>query len=357
MKILFLPRYDESGASSRYRIYQYLPFFSQNGISVTISPLLDNQYIKNLNDNAKNNKFSLIFYYLKRVFSLLGKEKYDIIFIEKEIFPFLPDLLFIFKLFKIKYIVDFDDAIFHNYDGSFSINKIAYLLNKNKIAHIIREATYIICGSPYLTKYALQYNSKVLEIPTSIDLTKYEQRRLQNDMPDFTIGWIGSNSTSKHFLLIKDAILQFCSKFNCKINLIGFDQTLKKEFDQGIPINFIPWKEFTEIEELCKFTVGVMPLPDEPFERGKCGFKLIQYMACGIPTISTPLEANLKIDRGNGNLFAETQEDWYNSFVKIYQEREKYKMIGIKNIATVKEHYSIQANADIYISIFKQITL
>jgi glycosyltransferase involved in cell wall biosynthesis len=355
MKILFLPRYDESGASSRYRIYQYLPFFSQQGINLTVSPLLDNQYVKNLNDNSKNSIFSLIFHYLKRVFSLLKSGKYDIIFIEKEIFPFLPDLLFIFNFFRIKYIVDFDDAIFHNYDDSFSINKVAYLFNKNKIPHIISDATYIICGSPYLTKYALQYNGQVIEIPTSIDLTKYELRRLQNNIPDFTIGWIGSNSTSKHFLIIKDALLKFCSKFSCKVNLIGFDQTLSQEFDRVIPITFIPWQESTEIEELCKFTVGVMPLPDEPFERGKCGFKLIQYMACGIPTISTPLEANLKIDRGNGNLFAETQEDWYNNFVKIYQQREKYKIIGIKNIATVKEHYSIQANADKYISIFNQI--
>jgi glycosyltransferase involved in cell wall biosynthesis len=356
MKVVFLTRYDEAGASSRYRIYQYLPYFSLKGIEFVVSPLLDKQYIKNINNNTQTSKISLFLQYFKRLFFLIKKRQYDFLFIEKEIFPFLPDFIFLLKIFKIKYIVDFDDAIFHNYDTTFARNKIIPILLGKKIPSMIKNASSVICGSPYLTHYSLKYNQKVFEIPTTIDFEKYERRRIMSISEKFIIGWIGSKSTSKHLAIISEALVKFCLDFDCQLNLIGFDISLKHIFQNNIAVRFIEWNDLTEVEEICKFDVGVMPLPDEPFERGKCGFKLIQYMACGIPTISTPLEANVKINKDNGNLFASTQEDWYSSFVQVYRERRVFKEIGKKNIEIVKNYYSIEVNVNKYIELFENIT-
>lgn len=355
MKILFLPRYDQSGASSRYRVYQYIPYFEANGIECHVQPLLESQYVNNLFKNKFSKALYLLIQYIKRLSSILWNDNFDFIFVEKEFFPFMYDLTWLFKLLNIRYIVDFDDAIFHNYDSTRSKNLVVKLLFKEKIRKIIKNAEFVICGSPYLTTYALHFNSNVVEIPTSINLKLYETRRISFKNPVFTVGWIGSKTTSIHLLSIQKSLLKFCLEYPCQVHLIGFDNSIYSKLDSRIPIKYIGWNEKTEVEEICKFSVGIMPLIDEPFERGKCGFKLIQYMACGLPTVSTPLEANVKIDRKTGNLFASNDEEWYKAFVEIYENYHLFQKIGAANIAVVENHYSIQSNLDTYIQLFNTL--
>lgn len=354
MRILFLPKYSISGPSSRYRIYQYLQLFGSEDIEFTVLPLLDDEYISNLYNGNNNINLKLAYAYLKRFLKILLKRRdYDLIFLEKEFFPFMPDFIILFKLLGIKYIVDYDDAIFHNYDKSRS--KLVRFFFQNKISNVIKNAEYVICGSPYLTNFAMKYSKNVIEIPTSINFQRYQQRRLVNSNKEkFVIGWIGSKTTSKHLLEIKDALLDFFLEIECEIHLIGFDENLINEFDKRIPVKLIKWNSETEIEEMCKFSVGVMPLPDQSFEQGKCGFKLVQYMACGLATISTPLEANVKIDNGNGNLFAVKKEGWVDAFKEMYLNREKYLEVGKKNIRTIKHLYSVESNVEKYVDTFKK---
>lgn len=354
MKILFLTRYDDAGASSRYRVYEYLPLFASRNVTFFVSPLLDENYILALNKSQKSSVFYLAFRYTKRLLLLFTIYRYDLVYVEKEVFPYLPDPLLLFKVFNKKYIVDFDDAIFHNYDSDVNQRSILNFLLRNKIKKVIKNAGYVVCGSPYLTRYARKYSNNVVEIPTSVDFSHYKARRNTN-ASNFKIGWIGSKTTSRHLLTIKNAILKFCSNFNCEVGLIGFDESLANDFIDYPCVKVIKWTKNTEIEELSKLSLGIMPLLDEPFERGKCGFKLIQYMACGLPTISTPLEANLKIDRGNGNLFAETENDWYDCFLKVWENQEYYQAIGQKNIETVEAYYSLESNVSSYIALFEQL--
>lgn len=351
IKILFLPKYDRVGASSRYRIYQYLKYFSNNGIEFKVIPLLDRRYFEI--DNKAILLIYCIYRYFLRYWLVFSLKKYEIIYIEKEVFPFLPPIFNrIFLKFGNKYILDYDDAIFHDYD--LHPNKVVRKFAGKKIPNLMKQADFIICGSPYLTKYALQFNNKVMEIPTSIDVNNYTLDVIAGKGSDiFTIGWIGSKSTSKYIVEILPSITEFYSKHRCKVKLVGFYLSSNMDIPEFIEI--VPWNSCREKKDLCSIDVGIMPLDDSPWSQGKCGFKLIQYMACAKPTISTPLEANVKIDHENGNLFASSTEDWLNCFEKIYLNREHFKEIGNKNRRTVEKYYTVQQNTELYIKVFSKV--
>ncbi|MDG1715024.1 glycosyltransferase [Lacinutrix sp.] len=253
--------------------------------------------------------------------------------------------------FKIRYIVDFDDAAFHDYDQH--KNAIVRTLFQHKIEKVIKNASHVITGSPYLTAYATKYNNNITEIPTSIDLKKYyiKEQKLMEDK--FVIGWIGSSTTSKNLLDLIPVFNRFMQEgINFELRFIGFDKKLSKNF-VGLPISIIDWSEATELLEIHKFSVGIMPLEKNQFNNGKCAFKLIQYMACLQPTISTPLEANVKVDKGNGNLFASTEDEWYSALKEVQLDPIKFRGIGLKNRKIIEDFYSIQANSESYLNLFK----
>ena len=167
------------------------------------------------------------------------------------------------------------------------------------------------------------------------------------------IGWIGSRSTSQHLDSIADVLIDFIlTHSNAKLHLIGY---YGKAFENFKNISIIQWDAMTELTDILEFTIGIMPLIDRPFEHGKCGFKLIQYMACEKPTISTPFIANLKIDNGNGNLFASTDKEWNECLEWGYNNRASLEEVGKKNRKTVVEKYSIQNNHSKYIDFYNSI--
>ena len=347
MRLYFFTKYTEKGPSSRYRTYQYLNYFSQYETMVT--SFFDDTY-------SPGKKFSikyLIGRYVNRLRKMLQIQKNDVVFVEYEFLPYIPFLSWYFKLRKINYIVDYDDAIFHHYDQS--SNTLIKLLLKNKIKEVIKNASYVITGSPYLTVYAKKYNSNVVEIPTSIDLEKY-QKALSNNFDVPVVGWIGSKTTSKNLLELIPIFEKLQEdKIPFQLRFIGFNDELMNKFEH-LPITFVKWNGITEIEEIKKFDVGIMPLENNLFNKGKCAFKLIQYMACGMPTIASSFEANLKVDRNRENLFADSLEEWELAIREIITNKAKFVAIGKRNIKVVQEYYSIQSNNKKYIELIERNT-
>ena len=349
----FFPKYTNKGASSRYRIYQYQDYFRH--YNCVINPFFDENYIPALSYRNIKGLLYLSKLYLKQLKKMCLLKPSDVVFVQYEFTPFLPFNTLFFKLFKIKYIVDFDDAAFHGYDQHKS--RVVRGLFKSKIATVIKHATHVVTGSPYLTSYALKYNKNVTEIPTSIDFSKYKIRELELNNDKIVIGWIGSKTTSKNLLELIPTFNKLQEEgVNFELRFIGFNTALVKEFDK-LPLTIVNWTNDTEVEEIQKFTVGIMPLEENPFNKGKCAFKLIQYMACAIPTISTPFESNIKVDRGNGNLFAANNDEWFLAIKKIKANAEVFRGIGLNNRNVIEKHYSIQANYSSYINIFKTIKM
>jgi glycosyltransferase involved in cell wall biosynthesis len=354
-KIIFFTKYTEKGPSSRYRSFQYKSSLESH-FNLEYYPLFNDDYIQNLYTNKKTNYYQIVTAYLLRIFQVLkclGTNK--LVVIEYELLPYFPPVLeYLLYKSKVKIIVDYDDAIFHNYDLHPKV-LVRYLYAK-KIPSLVKYAKLVITGSPYLSDYLVKFNKKIVEIPTSIHYANYKSKsQLVTSNEVFSIGWIGSKSTSINVINIIDVIKEIY-KLNPKITfkLMGFDNNLKSELDLS-NVEFYDWSESGELTFLKEIDLGIMPLEDNPFNRGKCGFKLIQYMAMGKPTLSTPLKANLKINRDNTNLFATSTSEWINCIIEFSSNFNYYKKVGLKNQEIVEKYYSVEVNSINYINIFNQL--
>ncbi|MFW5794632.1 MAG: glycosyltransferase family 4 protein [Bacillota bacterium] len=355
MKIIFFTKYDHKGASSRYRTMQFLDYFRRHDVLPDYFPLFDNHYLDLFYSGNRIPMRLMMGYFIRRFFHLFKVTKYDLVVIEKELFPYFPALFeVIFKIFNIKYILDYDDAIFHNYD--LNKKKVIRLFLRNKIPLAMKYATGIIAGSPYLFDFASRYNNNVYLIPTVVDLKKYHNRiPVRSDNKNFIIGWIGSKSTSINIIDIKKSLEFICAKYtDVCIHLIGFDKSLENQLT-SINYKLINWDEESEINELEKISVGIMPLTDTPWNRGKCGFKLIQYMACEKPIIASAVGVNKSIVDQNINGFLCTDSsDWITAFEFMINNEEKRIEFGNNGFNKVKEMYCVKAVYAKYLEIFNK---
>lgn len=336
-------KYTAAGPSSRYRTYQYLSAIGLN-FKVDVQAGFGDWYLNpSYNKLFKIVRLLLAFAY--RWYKLLTLPSNCMVWLEYELFPYMPPFgEWYLTIRKIPYCVDYDDAIFHNYDQSkyWLIKKLLL----NKIPWVMSNAYKVVTGSPYLTQFASQHNDNIIEIPTSVELEQFicnDETLDKTDKPTFVIGWLGSKSTSRNIAFIIDDIKTFANNTNSELWLMGFDNSLAYLLN-GVPAKSFEWEAKKEIPFLNTIDVGIMPLYDNPFNHGKCGFKLIQYMAAGKPTISTPMEANLKINRDGSNLFASSGKQWVSAFTYFHGDKKNSIAAGLKNREIVNLYYSKIAN-------------
>lgn len=339
MKILYLTKYTRLAGSSRMRSYQYFPYLEKAGMQVTVKPFFDDAYLKDFYAGKKNIS-AVLKSYVKRLGVLFTVLSYDRVVIEKEIFPFLPALAeWILKLSGIQYIVDYDDAIFHNYDQS--ANPIIKNFLGNKIANVMRFSGTVVAGNQYLADYAARSGAKNIEIiPTVIDLERYPIK--QNTDPDQCIvGWIGTKTTfEKHLLPCKDWIKALQNQEpNLRFHIVG----ITEDMDLGKNVKYIRWKEETEVAEILKMDIGLMPLQDSKWEKGKCAYKLIQYSACGIPGVASDVGMNREVTvPGETGILAAGDEEWIQAIKTLKSNTELRNQLGRNARKKVEEHYCIQ---------------
>ncbi len=350
MKILILPRYEPQAASSRYRFYQYIPYLNAKRWEVTVKPLLSNNYIKYLYYKTPLPVTEIIQGYFKRIIQLLNKKKFDLIWLQQELLPWIPSVFEnILVRGDIKIVADYDDAFFHRYDQSKSL--FIRSLLRNKIDSVMKYADMVLAGNNYLLERAELNNRKVILFPTVVDLNKFKNSNpIKDDF--FTIGWIGSPGTSKYLQIIEDALKEVSLDEDIRINLIGAN----KIKINGVSINHIQWDENTEVEEISKFDIGIMPLPDNPWERGKCGFKLIQYLSCNVPVIGSPVGVNKDIIINGVNGFqANSTDEWIKYIRLLKNDKELMLKMGRNGRRFVDKKYSLQKNAVKIIDYFSEL--
>jgi glycosyltransferase involved in cell wall biosynthesis len=351
LSLLFLPKYSRAGASSRYRSFQYFPTIEFASLSFSVSPLFDEAYLahKYIHDRARLwDVFRALF---GRIWAVLTIERGSVVFIEYEVLPYFPALLERWMLWRgCKMVLDYDDALFHQYDGH--RNSWVRRLLGNKISHVMRQATIVVAGNDYLADYARRAGaSRVEVIPTVIDLSRYPLKELESDPNVFTIGWIGSPSTARYLTEIAPALADFCKGGRARVRLVGSGPIELKD----VPFELIAWDENTEADEIRRFDVGIMPLTDEPWARGKCGFKLIQYMACGLPVVASPVGVNSEIvsNEVNGYL-ASTTDEWIRALVSLIADAELRFRMGAAGRKRVEEKYCLAITAPRFVELLKQ---
>lgn len=346
-KILILTRYGDLGASSRVRMYQYLPFLDKES-SFTISPFFSNKIIDDLYKYNKRNYFLILLAYFKRMFILSRSSSYDMIWIEKELFPYLPGFFESLFLSNKKYYLDFDDAIFHNYDMHSNI--VVRSLLKNKLKLLISNANHIFVGNSYLYEYVVKWNSKVTYLFSVVDEKRYipvpgTKSKL------FTIGWIGSPSTSKYLEPIINHLNEISDQYEFCLTTIGASTIYNAKFN----IFQYNWALEDEINQINRFDVGIMPLVNTPWEKGKCGFKLIQYMACGVPVIASPVGINKQIVTNDVGFLANSKEDWIKYFSVFIENKILREEMGNNSRIRIENDFSFNSNVNIFKSYFTKL--
>ncbi len=353
MRILMLTRYDRMGASSRLRSYQYAPYLARNGIQVTVAPLFSSAYLQKRNDHQRGRVFPAARAYMERLRRLFSVS-YDLIWLEKEVFPWLPDAFEkIGAVGRTPLVVDYDDAIFHKYDLS-PFKMVRRLLGK-KIDRIMRRAELVIAGNAYLAERARRAGATRIEIlPTVVDMERYgapEERFVDADRR-IIIGWIGSPTTAPYFHSLDPVFRRLSRRFPVKVVNVGGGNIRMAD----VSLDNLKWREDTEVQHIKTFDIGVMPLPDSPWARGKCGYKLIQYMACAKPVVASAVGANLDIvEEGKNGFLAASCEDFYGPFVKLIKDRPLRYRLGQAGLKMVKKEYSLQKTAPELLALLKSV--
>ena len=341
--IIFLTKYGNLAASSRLRAYQYKDKIDSPILNVEVQSLFSNKYLEKRFKSKSISIFYIFYLCLKRLFFLFKLKKYEVIIIHLELFPYVPPLVewVLFKSNKNIYF-DYDDAIFHNYD--LSDNLYIKLFLSRKIKYLMKMSAGVIAGNQYILNYAQNAGTKrILTLPTVIDLDKYASNPPSyKKNKNFTIGWIGSPSTTKYLEIIKEPLARLGLKIPILLYLVGADCNYEISID-NVEIISIPWSELNEQEALKVFDVGVMPLYDNPWEKGKCAFKLIQYMASFLPVVASDIGMNAEIINNYNNGFvAKNSGDWFNFFYMIYSQPKLRGEMGLKGRNIVEKNFTIQ---------------
>ncbi|MBP6334152.1 MAG: glycosyltransferase family 4 protein [Bacteroidia bacterium] len=355
MRILFLVPYPENAApSQRFRFEQYLSILEEKGHSYHISPFLDKKAwsILYLPGHWWQKTTALIRGTVRRFKDIISLRNYDVVFIHREAEPFGPPLFewLIMRVFKMKTVYDFDDAIWIP-NASESNSTLTRLFKKfSNVQTICKWATKISVGNKFLMDFASRYNSSVHFIPTTID-TELHHNAIKNHKSDkFVFGWTGSHSTIQYLDMLVPVFQDLEKTENFELLVIC---DIPPKFNLK-SVRYIPWKRETEIEDLLNFNVGLMPLPDDIWAQGKCGFKALQYMALGIPAVVSDVGVNAEVvDHEKNGCVCKTVGDWAFYLKKLLKEPQYLQELSGNTREKIVKGYSVQANKANFIKLFE----
>lgn len=317
MKVAFLTnRIDK--ASARYRFIQYIPYFKSEGWDVRV--------------------FKIPGGFLKRAafFKTIGT--FDCVFLQRKLFGF-PDWR-IFRKNAKRVVYDFDDAVM--FRDSKKKNPESFL-RMLMFKRTVGGSDAVISGNRYLYEYAFRHNKRVFVVPTAIDMARYGEKSGIEAGGVVTLGWIGSRVTLFYLEMIKDALDEvFETHPFTRLKIVA-----DKFFDCAkMPVVKKKWNYEEEIADLHSFDIGLMPLTDDPWSRGKCGFKLLQYMAVGVPGVASKVGVNSEIiEHGVNGFLADGRGEWVDCLSRLIEDVALRKGLGKEARKTVKERYSLEVNA------------
>ena len=198
---------------------------------------------------------------------------------------------------------------------------------------------HVVAGNAYIKARALQAKAKnILTLPTVIDLKKYGKAEI-HETDVITIGWIGSPTTAKYLQILKDVVLLISKTRKVRFVAIGANENQVK----ALGIHALPWSEKNEVAEIQKFDIGIMPLHDSHFERGKCGYKLLQCMACGKPVIASAVGANTDIvSPGINGYLANTTEEWTSALYQLIDDVQLRADLGANGRRIVEAQFALE---------------
>jgi glycosyltransferase involved in cell wall biosynthesis len=351
VRVLALTRYARRGASSRLRTLQFLPGLASHGIEVVPRPLLDDAFLERRYAGARADVLSIARAYATRAAEIRQDGGWDLVWLEKEAFPWLPaPIERALSRFRCPYVVELDDAWFHRYDASDS--SLVRLTLGGKLDAVMREAATVIAGNAYIAERAREAGAPRVEIvPTCVDVAKYSVPPPLSGTIPFTVGWIGTPLTARYLDAVAGALARLTLAAPLRLLAVGANDLQLS----GVTVEPLPWSEETEAFSIARFDVGIMPLPDSPWERGKCGYKLLQCLAAGKAVVASPVGVNESIVReGENGFLARDEEGWVRGLRALRDDPARRAAMGEAGRQLVHERFSVATHVGPLAKILKE---
>ncbi len=356
VRVAFIVPYPPGWApSQRYRFEQYFPYFEAAGIQPQVFPLIPpRMYAVLYRPGFRATKaYHTLAGFARRWRHLLAARECDVVVVHREAFPFGGALFEKLLLLAGRPIVfDFDDAIY--LPNTNPVNSVAARLKRpRKTDDIMRLASHVTAGNHHLAEYARRFNPHVTVIPSTVDADRYPLHQ-HSDTWIPRIGWSGSSTTLPHFMLLEPVLRRLAERRKFEVRVIGSAGVTL----DGVRVSSAEWSAASEAREVSRFDVGVMPLPDEEWAKGKCGLKALLYMAAGVPAVCSPVGVNSEIiGDGENGFLATLDEEWLDKLSLLLEDVELRRRIGLAGRRTVEERYSPRVQAPRFIEVLRGVAL
>ena len=354
MKILaIVPSIYDTSPGQRFRLEQWEPLLLEKGVEIVYSSFESEELRKVLYQKGSIlQKFRVILKSMnQRRKDLATLEDFDLVYIFREA-AILGPVWFEKKIerFGVPIVFDFDDAVFVAYKSP-SNGYLSYLKFPSKTGKICQLSSHVMAGNQYLADYAGKFNNRVSIVPTTIDTKKYSVVEKCKNPEIVTIGWSGSHSTVQHLDTIREVIQDLANNEKFRLRVIGTsDYALS-----GVDVEAMQWNSETEVEDLGAIDIGLMPLPDDDWSKGKCGLKALQYMALGTPTLCSPVGNTKIIQDGKNGFIASSKDEWVEKLKRLIHSFELRTKLGLAGRKTVEDSYSAEVQAPRVYDILKSI--
>jgi glycosyltransferase involved in cell wall biosynthesis len=349
MKILFVTVHGLTGPGTRARIMSYIPLLKDQQIETELRPFFSASFHRILHQPGKYLRKLCMFVWAicGRLSDLIRAAKADVVYIDREAFPFGPPIWeWTVKKMGKRVVLDFDDALYAVFPYSTDTSSpLLYRLKRSgrQFSDLVALSDQVIAGNRILQDWARTHNPNVTVIPTAIETAYYQVKDYgQPSRGPVIIGWTGSHSTISYLSLIQNVIKQLANEFGDRVHFVIQGDPAFKAFVSQMTV-----REFvleTEIKDLQGFDIGIMPLNDDEWSRGKCAWKALQYMAVGVPSISSPVGIVTDfIVQGENGFLAKTETDWFRVLTELVHDREKRMKVGLNGRKTIEEKFSTAA--------------
>lgn len=338
-------------ASQRFRLEQYLEFLENEKHTVTLSPFFSKTATSYLyqSGNTFRKVGATLAGFTKRFLDLFKMASYDYVHVIREAMPLGPPVVewFAAKVLGKKLIYEFDDAVWMK---ATSVND-SIPRNKTKVASICKWAHKVVGGNDFLLAYAKKHNDNTTYIPTTIDTANHHRTlKKHNAEKPVTIGWTGTFSNLPFLEIVMPALRKINSEQPIKFLVIcNAPPGQKDDF-----IEHIEWKAKTEIKDLLRIDIGLMPLEHNEWAKGKCGFKILQYLSLGIPALASPVGVNAEIiDEGLNGFLCSSEAEWENALRTLVSDYKKRSEMGIAGREKVKANFSVTNWKKAYLDLYQ----
>ena len=347
--------------AARFRVRQHIKPLKKLGIQVQeYIPNIDkNQFVPHFAQGMKYQKplraMMLGAKLLSRFPGVLGSWTNQVTWVQREL---IPGRCTLEPFLKKPLVFDVDDAIWLASASDYS-NQRAYAGRVLcSIQSIARCADIIIAGNHYLADWFADYGAEVRIIPTAIDTERFRPKLTSSEQnsAQFVIGWTGSAGNLSYLQALESSLKEFLNQFSDSELLVIADRHPSFSSLPSEKVRYIPWSPQTEVTAVQQMDIGLMPLPNNEWTKGKCSFKMLQYMACSIPVIVSPVGMNAEVlDLGNIGIAATTESDWYDALVLFYKDRKLSYEYGKQGRIIIEQNFSQKIVMEKLVKVFQDL--